>query len=382
MKIRFHQPENSDPSRDRGIRVPYGSAKRNLARWRWYMILAIVSSPLAYFIGHTIYSSILVEAPGVVNQEQVTARALAHGYVEEVNVRPLQTVHAGDPIARLADPELLLRRQKIQAELGELQKIATRVTDGGSIRQNIREQMGIAKEQHNDFKQRAQMLEELADQGAATEAEVAAARSEYQQSMAQIAALNQNSATQNRDNSGLDIKTRIVSAQAELSDINQQIERLVIRAPKDGRIIDVPVVVGDQLSLGGEVAMLVPTAGELRVDSYISPRHAEYAVRGRPATVLFPDGTHVKAEVVDVPEIAQELPASHAGWFGSRELGVLVRLKFVDDHGGAIQKPITDGMPVKVHFDGNWKVASSASLTRKMFSAWETLRKQLTEWVA
>jgi multidrug resistance efflux pump len=381
MKIRFHQPENSDTSRDRGIQVPYGSAKRNLARWRWYLILAIVSSPLVYFVGHTVYSTIVVEAPGVVNQEQVTARALIQGYVEEVYVKPLQPVKAGDPIARLADPELLLRRQKLQAELAELQKIAGRVTGGGTIQRTIREQIGIAQQQHNDSRQRAQVLEELAAQGAATETEVATARSEYQQSMAQIAALNQSAATQGRDSAGLDIKTRVVSAQAELSDLNRQIEQLVIRAPKEGRVIDVPVVVGDQLPIGGEVAMLIPTGGEMRVNSYISPRHAEYAVRGHPATVLFPDGTHERAEVVDVPEIAQELPASHAGWFGSRELGVLVRLKFVDDHSGARQKPLTDGLPVKVHFDGSWNVRS-VSLTRKLVGTWETLRNQLTEWIS
>ena len=36
MKVRFVKPEQGDPTRDRGIQVPYAPGKRHLARWRWY----------------------------------------------------------------------------------------------------------------------------------------------------------------------------------------------------------------------------------------------------------------------------------------------------------------------------------------------------------
>jgi len=50
MKVRFVKPEASDPNRDRGVEVPYAPGKRHLARWRWYLILLVVSSPFLFFV--------------------------------------------------------------------------------------------------------------------------------------------------------------------------------------------------------------------------------------------------------------------------------------------------------------------------------------------
>src|SRR5882724_10504474 len=120
MKVRFVKPEQKDPARDRGITVPYAPAKRNLARWRWYIILLVVSSPLLYFISKFAYSSVVVEAPGFLRQEQITVRAMVAGYVSDVYVKPLQVVAEGTPIARIGNPDLALRAAQLRAELKEL----------------------------------------------------------------------------------------------------------------------------------------------------------------------------------------------------------------------------------------------------------------------
>src|SRR5581483_10755380 len=109
MKVRFVKPEAGDPERDRGLQVPYAPAKRHLARWRWYLILLVVSSPLLFFVGDFLYSSVMIEAPGFIAQEQLTVRSAGQGYVDEVYVKPLDEVRQVDPVAKLANEALVTR---------------------------------------------------------------------------------------------------------------------------------------------------------------------------------------------------------------------------------------------------------------------------------
>ena len=52
MKVKFHLDKKNKPQSDDGVKVAYGQAKRGGYRFRWYLILSLVISPLlfvAYF---------------------------------------------------------------------------------------------------------------------------------------------------------------------------------------------------------------------------------------------------------------------------------------------------------------------------------------------
>ena len=51
MKVNFHLDKKNKPQSESGMKVAYGQAKRGGYRLRWYLILAIVISPLLFIYG-------------------------------------------------------------------------------------------------------------------------------------------------------------------------------------------------------------------------------------------------------------------------------------------------------------------------------------------
>lgn len=369
MKVRFVKPEAGDPARDRGVRIPYAPARRNLARWRWYLILLVVASPFLAFVGKSLYSTVVVEAPGFISQEQVTVRTLSQGYVEEVYVHNFDAVAQGQPIARLKNDALSARSAQLRAEMQQLRSVRTQVPVRGydpPPPAAFQDELQVAHQQRDLLGRRVATLTQLVAQGAATQAELDAARSEYDQAVSRMEELYRTMAAQTQprvDGDGgatqmnFQIQTRVLALQTELANVQEQLQGMQILAPKAGRVVDLAVVKGDQLAIGSKVAMLAPEGADLHIDTYIPPKHADYAAPGMRATVLFPDGSQRAAMVTDVPRVATQVPRpQNPAFLGDTPMGVLVRMQFVDAPDAVRHPPLTDGLPVKVQFQSGWTV--------------------------
>lgn len=387
MKIRFVKPEQSDPNRDRGIQVPYAPGKRQLARWRWYLILLVVSSPFLFFVVKFLYSSVLIQAPGFVAQEQLTVRSSTQGTVDEVFVKPLDEVKQGDPVARINNDALNMRAAQLKAELQQLQTVEAKSPRGGYAQaplspESFQDDLATARDQIDRAKQRVDSIQALVSQGAATEAELNAARSQYDQASARLGDLYRTMDVQTQPvrtaaTNTVELQTRILSIQAELNDIQNQQQAMTILAPKTGRIVDLAVVKGDQLAIGSKVAMLAPEGGEMHIDAYLPPKDSIYAVPGMQATVVFPDGSRRGAVIADVPQIAAEVPKAQSALLGEAEMGVLVRMQLSDARNPAGQRPLTDGLPVKVEFENGWDSGSARQFAADLQHYWSHLEDRL-----
>jgi multidrug resistance efflux pump len=381
MKVRFVEPERVDPNRDRGIKVPYAPAKRQQARWRWYLILLVVSSPLLYFTVKMVWASIVVEAPAVISQEQITVRTPGQGYVDAVFVKPMTEVTAGTPLVRLRNLDLSTRLEQLRAELRTLEGVKFNSGSYQTSTVNLEDQLQIATQQRDQQSDRLTMVEDLYNQGAATDSEVNSARNDLQQSNSKIAQIHQDMTTLNKpaDNTaGQEMKARIASLKSEISGMEAQSDGLLVTAPQSGRVVDLSIVKGDQLAVGGKVAMIAPEGSELNLDAYVPPKFSQYARTGLHATVIFPDGRRRQAMVTDTPEITQEIPSAHPEMFGSREVGVLVRMKFLDSPLG--QTALTDGLPVTVRFDNRWNSKLPERVASAMRDGWTSVHSLIENW--
>ncbi len=386
MKVRFVKPEAGDPERDRGVRVPYAPGKRNQARWRWYLILLVVSSPFLFFVVHFLWSTVVIQAPGFVAQEQLTVRASAQGYVDEVYVKTFDAVKQGDPVARLSNDALTTHADQLRAELKQLQGVAkTAVDHGGTVAApldtaDFSNELDLARQQQDRMAARVQQIQQLVAQGAATDAELNSARGQYDQASSKLEELYRTMAMTTRptvrggnNSMEVQVQTRMLAVQTELANLDSQLEAMVVRAPKAGRIVDLPVIKGDQMAVGSKVAMLAPEGGEMHVDAYIPPKNGIYAAPGMRATVVFPDGSRREAVVSDVPQIAAEVPKAQSALLGEAEMGVLVRMQFADAQQTG-QRPLTDGLPVKVEFEHRWDSHRTEQFVTQLQRAWNGLR--------
>lgn len=366
MKVRFVKPEASNPERDRGVEVPYAPGKRHLARWRWYLILLVVGSPFLFIIGHFLYSSVMIQAPGFVSQEQLTIRSSSQGYIDEVYVKNFDAVHEGDPVARLSNAALATHAEQLRSELKQLQGVVkTTGSEGGMVAApldsvDFTNELELARQQKDRLSDRVSQIQQLVNQGAATDAELNAARSQSDQASSKMEELYRTMAMTTRptarggnNSAAVQVQTRILAIQTELANIDSQLDAMLVRAPKSGRIVDMAAVKGDQMAIGSKLAMLAPDGGEMHVDAYIPPKNGIYAAPGMRASVVFPDGTRRDAIVTDVPQVAAEVPKAQSALLGEAEMGVLVRMQFVDARDTG-QRPLTDGLPVKVEFERGW----------------------------
>src|SRR5688572_21584435 len=103
MRIRFHREARSTPDTIDGLRVPYAPAKRNAPKWRWYLILAIVLSPIAWLAGRTAVSMLTWSANGTVMLEPYEVRASQSARIGQLTLQVGAEVAAGDVLMTLQD---------------------------------------------------------------------------------------------------------------------------------------------------------------------------------------------------------------------------------------------------------------------------------------
>ncbi|MBA3555912.1 MAG: hypothetical protein H0W29_14285 [Gemmatimonadales bacterium] len=174
MKIRFQPSARHVPEDKQAAKIPYAPARRPLARWRWYLTLALVTSPLIYLVFTGAYGMLFLVAPGNVVLKQYLLRATASGYVKRLHAQIGGEVTIGQKLVDLVDPVLEERQTRLKSELAFLRpSVSNRSPDLESV---LVEQMRLAEGVIAQHRERLSTLRGLFAQGAATHGEVAGIR--------------------------------------------------------------------------------------------------------------------------------------------------------------------------------------------------------------
>lgn len=105
MKVNFHLDKKNKPQSESGMKVVYGQAKRGGYRLRWYLILAIVVSPLLFMAYYLFRTQVLVTAPAIITSYPLTVTATRSAIVGPI------PVNVGTEVAQ-DQALLLLKRQR------------------------------------------------------------------------------------------------------------------------------------------------------------------------------------------------------------------------------------------------------------------------------
>ena len=344
MRINFHRSARSTPDAIDGFKVPYAAAKRNAPKWRWRLILLAVLSPAILLAYGALQSMLTLSANGSVFLEPHEVRAPAGGRVAAIVVRLGAEVREGDLVVRLEDPELdaaLVVARQASAE------VAPRVS--ARERSLLLEELALHERALQTQQQRAQAMAQLVQEGAATAAELRETQFAADQAMAAVLRVRQQIPTTHASvdaTSAQDERTR--------NEVNRMLakrERLMIRAPQSGRVIDVLTSEG-QFVAAGEPLLLLGRVGDPQVIAYVSPEIAPKLSVGARATIKFPDGTKAQASVAEQPMLTRRMPADLVDQFGRRPMTVVLHLQ-ADRQWPAGQR--IHGLPVTVRFHYAWE---------------------------
>ena len=315
MKINFDTPPAApDVSNDLAVR--YAAARRNVPRWRWYLIVLAVLALPAYYGIRFVSDLLVVSAPGFVQMEQVTITAGAAGHVISILSRGT-TVKNGEVLARIQSDSNNSRlsypnRNKTPAAVIQAMQTAHRL-----------QQKVVALRQN-----KVKAIHKLLVQGAATAADLAEAQEQL-----------------------LAAESSAVQSRAALERLVAQLPTVlptmaVSKAPFAGQVLRPLVYQGQWVAPDTGIVTLLSSRRPW-IEAFLSPKDIRYARPGTPATIIFSDGWRIPAVVSSVSAEAGRLPPQYSEFFQARGNTLQVQLRLTKAL--RVQDMIRD-MPLKVQF--------------------------------
>ncbi|HEY4540769.1 MAG TPA: hypothetical protein VIG66_00165 [Noviherbaspirillum sp.] len=338
MKIRF----SSDPQvahETNGLAVRYAASKRQIANWRWRILVLFVLAPLMIFAARQLYSAVWADMPGFIVMDETVMRAPVGGRIVST-VQVGQAVRAGDTIARLSNEVL----EKEYATLLENEKSARPVTPTSAVRHagsqdvldEAREMVELRREQYTK-------ISELAEQSAATQAEVAAAFVALMNAQRDLRDARAQTA-----GGTMPVSARpALRRDPRIAEVEAMLEALQIKATDSGMVAQVFAKQGEWVMPNAEVATL-RLQKPAKIEVFVEPSWAKYATVGSWASVKFFDGYAHRARVREVKLQAQRLPPDRANPLTVRHHSVVVLLE--PDQSLPAQYQV-NVLPVNVQFD-------------------------------
>ncbi|MDK2124754.1 HlyD family efflux transporter periplasmic adaptor subunit [Parachitinimonas caeni] len=334
MKIRFDLPPTSSQESN-GMAVRYAAAKRQVPRWRWYLLLALVIMPPLYLALRFVIAYWWEPAPAFVTLQDVVVKAGVSGRIAQIQ-QPGVRLNAGDPVGKLqtlpveAIPEIPDNPQPSQVSPAQLDV--------------ARASLALAERQLQLRNQHLEAVRRLLAAGAATAAELANAQAMW------------SGAEADRIRAARDLADLRGASSRRVSNLPKPIKPLppvqppLGVAPVSGELLRLLVRPGEWVTEETEVALLRGTA-EPRIMAYIQPAEARYAKLGRAATLRFADGGQLPAHVVAIAPETQRLPADRTAQLMPRGQAIVVTLQ--PDQPLPLRYRIHQ-LPLDVRFDQIW----------------------------
>jgi multidrug resistance efflux pump len=351
LKIQFDIPPTS-PQESNGLSVRYAASKRQVPRWRWYLLLAMVLTPPAYLLGRFAISYWWENTPGLVVTEQAVVRAPAAGQVARVAAVG-ERLQAGQTLMELikeppantapTSPQPQLSAPTAVAELpSTTQPLAIRLAAQEEAHRLAQQQLALLQDKFN-------ALQSLRAQGAATRNEADNAQAQVLQAQAE-ASRARAAASETRALLG-QARAAATPATAVQRDATGTSLPPLLKAPFDVTVVRQLVRAGEHVEAGADVAVVQGTAKPPLVHAYLPPSQARYAQPGRQATLHFMDGRKLRAEVQDVISEAERTPAERVSPLTPRMPSIVVRLRPLEDFPPGYR---IHYLPLDVRFDWVW----------------------------
>ena len=336
MKIRFSLPPLVAHETN-GLTVRYAPSKRPAPNWRWRILVVLVVSPLLIFLARLLYGAVWTDMPGFIIMDQTVLKAPLSGRL--IKAPPVGTyVREGETIVELENDVLenernVLIRQRERAA----QYVEPEVPPPA--------QLPVLRNLAQQRRQHYTILRGLMSEGAATQAEVAGSYAELSATLAQLKGVEQEYALQN-----VRLPARMPPPSPRLSEVEARLQSLNLRAPESGVVAQVFGTHGEWINENTEV-IDIRLDRPARIEAYVHPSLAKYAMVGHWATIKFLDGHTLRARVKEVKMSAQRLPADRANPLTVRHHSIIAMLE--PEH--PLPQPYRiHVLPVNVQFDLEW----------------------------
>ena len=221
------------------------------------------------------------------------AHAEAPGVVEKIYVSLGQQVKPGQLLIQMNDADA---RARLATALSNLQTARTAegdISQGGTQDERNANASDLARvrlQQQQDQTSLAS-LEQLAQKGAASQAEIAAARQRLQADENSIRSIEQHSTHRYGQNDVAGARSRIADAQAGVAAAQAAEANVLIRSPLAGSVYSLPVAQYDYVP-AGEDLIYVADLTKIRVTAYFDEPEIGNLAVGQPVAIVWEAKPH------------------------------------------------------------------------------------------
>ncbi len=351
MKITFRSPKSVAPDREHGMSLPYTAGKRAVSRWRWRLLVLLVTAPLIFLIAKIFYAAFIVTAPGFIRFERIQVNTKMAGWVKEVMVKPGDTVAPGQLLIVLANQDMDQRERLLQAQLKDMTS-ADSSPGFSKVLDALQDSRELAQKQLDYYTDQFKNIDFLFKKGAATRAELNAANAQLYQARMNLRQIEGSIASRQLDEQRARYpdratKIKIGMIRAELDDIGLRKARLIYNSPVRGRVLEVRARPGQSLSQG-QPLLTLGDLDKMCVQAFLDPKYLHYARAGQQVKVTLGDGGRFSAVVREKPQLAARLPQAAATPLADRQYMLLVTCdipKTLPSHNWVDNLPVTVRFP-------------------------------------
>ncbi|WP_132816145.1 HlyD family secretion protein [Vibrio crassostreae] len=345
MKVKFHLDKKNKPQSDDGVKVAYGQAKRGGYRFRWYLILSLVISPLLFVAYFFLKTNFLVIAPAIVTSYPVTLTAKVAGIVGPIPIDDGTQVERAQTAIQLTNLEIEAQIEFIHAELLGLKVDLPRDMEAlhlngiAETRRNLIKVQEIQK-RYEEYRRKGQVSDvdyaSIVGMGNSLNNQLNQQKLDYQSAKL---------AEEERELAGpVSQAKRSLMKDLALKRVREQ--ELSVKSPYAGRVVDIHVVEGQRVFEGDELVTIAKNTVP-HIVAYLDPKYLEDAVKGANALVKFPNGSSFEAEVSDSVEVVSKLPSQLVSPFEGQPAYLKVVLDFIT---APPEEYWVEGMTVEARF--------------------------------
>lgn len=347
MHITFKPKKQSLPTIENGIRLPYAPAYRARYKFRGYMLLIFIFTPVVLLSYHLFSDKIFITAPGIVTTEPMEIRSSGSGFVDKILINTGDYVNKGKKLATIINPlldtrvkTLYLVRDQTSHQLDDLdQAVLKELKNAYDVAKNgLKEQLEIS----NKFKDAAKYgilptihLATISNSLTASRLVVRSAKTELERERRiQQLDLMTSPLMQHRRTLLLDIaeaQSRVATLQP-ISKASAIVAEILVRE-------------GDWVKESTPLFLLTQRRKPF-VHTFLDARYASQCIDGTEVTIVLPSGVEMNGKISGQTVLARRLPTGLAKPFGADKPALKVTVIFTEK----AKFSLVENLPVTVKF--------------------------------
>lgn len=348
MKVSYQSIEKAQtPTVEDGIEVKYAGAKRGGLKFRWYLLLLLVMSPVLVVLWVLAKPYILVLAPGIITAEPLEVRAPLKGIVQTVTVSGSAEVNKGDNLLVIVDPELDAQITELNRQLTAIDSVDE--VDGEAVLKGLRMRIAVAQQGLDRQSELLKSYIEYQQKGVVPTSAMAtvlqahtAAKMALEQ--AKVDLLHELERQQIQNASGVVAQSRN-QLTLELARLKSRQLQMHIGAPFEGRVEESLVQSGEHVEINQPLLWLTGRDKPV-VMAYLNPKHLEYVGIGQQATIKLPNGESIRGMIEEPTEVVSKMPKQLSGPFDGEKVALKATLTIDETLPFSVE-----GVPVEISFD-------------------------------